>query len=92
MKIKVRHKALRRFAKTGTTRGLPPNMVHRLKIALEVLRSAQDPAEIPAAPWRLHQLQGDLAGRWSMRITTNWRLVFRFEDGAAVDVDLIDYH
>ena len=31
-------------------------------------------------------------GRWSVRISGNWRVVFRFEDGKAVDVDLVDYH
>ena len=33
-----------------------------------------------------------MAGWWSVRVTGNWRVVFRFEDGKAVDVDLIDYH
>ena len=42
--------------------------------------------------WRLHQLGGDLAGFWSVRITGNWRIVFRFENGEAIDVDLVDYH
>ena len=35
---------------------------------------------------------GDLAGYWSIRVTGNMRLVFRFDSGEAVDVDLVDYH
>ena len=35
---------------------------------------------------------GDRAGQWIVRVTGNWRVVFRFEDNEAVDVDLIDYH
>ena len=42
--------------------------------------------------FRLHPLKGDRAGQWSVRVSGNWRVVFRFEDGEAVDVDLIDYH
>ena len=40
----------------------------------------------------LHQLTGDRRGQWSVRVSGNWRIVFRFVDGIAVDVDLIDYH
>jgi toxin HigB-1 len=42
--------------------------------------------------WRFHPLKGELKGLWSVTITGNWRLVFRFEDGDALDVDLVDYH
>jgi proteic killer suppression protein len=37
-------------------------------------------------------LKGDLAGYWSLTVTGNWRLIFRFEDGDAFDLDLLDYH
>lgn len=37
-------------------------------------------------------LKGDLKGFWSITITGNWRVIFRFEDGDAFDVDLVDYH
>ena len=42
--------------------------------------------------YRLHRLKGDRRGLWSVRVSGNWRIVFRFVDGEAVDVDLIDYH
>jgi proteic killer suppression protein len=42
--------------------------------------------------WRLHPLKGDLAGYWSITVSANWRIVFRFEQGEATDVDLLDYH
>jgi proteic killer suppression protein len=40
----------------------------------------------------MHELQGDRKGTWSISVTGNLRLTFRFEDGDAVDVDLEDYH
>ncbi len=42
--------------------------------------------------FRLHRLHGDLAGLWSVSVSGNWRVVFRFEGGHARDIDLIDYH
>ena len=45
-----------------------------------------------APEYRLHPLKGDRLGRWSVGVSGNWRIMFRFEDFEAVDVDLIDYH
>jgi proteic killer suppression protein len=41
---------------------------------------------------QLHQLKGDLAGFYAVSVSGNWRVIFRFEEGQATDVDLIDYH
>ena len=43
-------------------------------------------------PAPLPQKDGDRHGLWSVRVSGNWRIVFRFAEGVAVDVDLIDYH
>ena len=40
----------------------------------------------------LHRLSGDRRGQWSVRVSGNWRIVFRFENGEPVDVTLVDYH
>ena len=42
--------------------------------------------------FRLHRLTGDLKQFWSVTVRANWRIIFRFEDGMALDVDLVDYH
>jgi len=42
--------------------------------------------------WRIHQLKGDRAGVWSISITRNWRLTFRIEADAIVNLNLEDYH
>ena len=41
---------------------------------------------------RLHPLKGNLAGHWSVAVSGNWRIVFRFANGNAWDIDLMDYH
>ncbi len=42
--------------------------------------------------YRLHALKGDLEGFWAVTVSGNWRIIFRFESGRAMDVDLVDYH
>ena len=42
--------------------------------------------------FRLHELKGPLKGHHAVSVSGNWRVTFRFEDGAAVDVDYVDYH
>jgi proteic killer suppression protein len=44
--------------------------------------------------WKLHPLKGDLKGSWSLSVTGNWRLIFRYDEqtNTASDIDLIDYH
>ena len=40
----------------------------------------------------LEALRGDRAGRWSIRINKQWRICFRWRDGEALDVEIVDYH
>jgi proteic killer suppression protein len=42
--------------------------------------------------WNLHPLKGQLKEFWSVKVTGNWRIIFRFEGGNALDVNLVDYH
>ena len=71
---------------------LPPEMLKRIKNRLAQLAAAQSPLDMDLPGAHLHRLSGDRAGEWSVRVTGNWWIVFRFEDGEAVGVDLIDYH
>ena len=54
--------------------------------------AAQDVDALDYATFRLHALKGDLKGFWSLTVRANWRVIFRFEGGAASEVDLVDYH
>ncbi len=42
--------------------------------------------------YRLHPLSGSLAGFWSVAVSRNWRIIFRFDGGNVTDVDFVDYH
>ncbi len=67
---------------------------HREAVAdiLARLNASSGPADMDLPGFRLHRLKGDLAGLWAVTVRANWRIVFRFEDGHAVDVDYLDYH
>lgn len=90
--MRITHKGLRRFYENDDARGLDAGMTRKLGSILAALDAAQRIDQLGNPGYRLHRLEGDLAGLWSIRVTGNWRLVFRFEDGEAVDVDLLDYH
>jgi proteic killer suppression protein len=49
-----------------------------------------DDMDLPG--FRLHRLKGEFAGRWSVTVSGNWRLTFKFQDGNATIVDYGDYH
>lgn len=67
-------------------------LARKLEDRLNNLDKAKAPEDIALPGYRLHQLAGDRRGRWSVRVSGNWRVVFKFSDGDAVDVDLVDYH
>ena len=91
--MRFRHKGLRALAEQDRTDGVPAAMADRLKRILSALDGAQRPGDVATRPgYRLHPLKGDMAGLWSIRVSGNWRVVFRFKDSEAVDVDLVDYH
>jgi len=87
-----RHKGLRRFFETGDTRGINAEHARRLTFVLPLLDQAKTIDEADVAGLRLHQLTGDLKGYWAVTVRANWRIIFRFEDGDAYDLDLVDYH
>ena len=89
----IRHKGLRRFFETGSTRGLVGD-AGRLRKMLAFIDATESFEELLLPPnFGLHELTGDRKGRWSMTVTRNWRMTFgRAEDGALTDLDLEDYH
>lgn len=90
----IRHKALRRFAETGSSKGLPAGSVDRLRHMLAYLAAMDAGEELHVPPnFGAHKLTGDRKGEWALTVTRNWRMTFRInEAGAIEDMDLEDYH
>jgi toxin HigB-1 len=84
---------LRRLFEDGEARGGPAALAPKLTRMLTALDAASKVEEMGVYPgWRLHSLKGDLRGFWSLTVTGNWRLIFRFDHDAVTDTDLVDYH
>lgn len=88
----IRHRGLRRLYERGDRRGIGANMRDRVERILLILDQAETLDDMDIPGYRLHPLIGDRQGTWSIRVTGNWRITFRFEDGNVLDVDLEDYH
>jgi toxin HigB-1 len=87
-----RHKGLKRLFEDGETKGIRGDQIEKAENILAVLNRARKPEDMNLPGFRLHRLKGDLKDFWSVTVRANWRVIFRFEEGDAYDVDLIDYH
>jgi proteic killer suppression protein len=83
---------LRTLFETGKATGIQPNHARRLRMQLAALDTAQVIDDMDLPGFRLHALKGQLAGRWSITVSENWRLTFEFREGNAYVVDYEDYH
>ena len=86
------HKGLEKFFRTGSKAGIQAQHAVRLRLQLALLDDAGAPEDMRAPGWGLHSLKGNLKGHWSVTVSGNWRLTFRFEGEDAVLVDYQDYH
>ena len=88
-----RHKGLKRFYDDNDSKLLPPELVERIRDILTMLDAAETLEGLSRRPsFRLHPLKGQLKGFWAVTVRANWRIIFRFSDGKASDVDFVDYH
>ena len=87
-----RHKGLRDLFETGSTRGVRPEHVKRLRVILARLHASGSPTDMNLPGLNLHPLKGRLKGHLVVWISGNWRLTFRFDGVDAVDVNYLDYH
>jgi proteic killer suppression protein len=89
----IRHKGLRRFFEANDSRGVPGPLASKIRRMLAQLHVSEQPDDMGGMPgWRLHPLKGDRSGQWSVTVSGNLRIVFRFEGKDVFDVDLVDYH
>ncbi len=86
------HKGLRRLYERDDHRGVNAQHSEKIMLILTTLDAATTIEAMDLPSFRLHALTGDLKGFWSVTVRANWRIIFRFADGQATDVDLTDYH
>lgn len=89
---RFRHKGLKRLFEDADARGVRADQREKVENILAVLNRARKPEDLNLPGFRLHRLKGELKDFCSVTVRANWRVIFRFEEGDACDVDLIDYH
>lgn len=87
-----KHRGLKRFFEKGDTSKVQPAHIERLQILLFALNEAAEIAEMDLPGFGLHALKGDLKNHWAVKVSSNWRMTFIFENGNAYVVDYQDYH
>ena len=88
----MRHKGLRRLFEDDDTRGVDAGHVSKLRNILARLDASHGVSDMNLPGFRLHPLHGDLKGYWAATVRGNWRVIFKFADGDASEVDYVDYH
>jgi proteic killer suppression protein len=86
------HKGLADFFYDGSKRGIQPRHAQKLADILDRLDAAQHVEDMRYPGSDLHPLHGGLAGYWAVKVSGNWRVIFRFDNGNASHVDYVDYH
>jgi len=87
-----RHKGLKKLYDTGSQKGINSAHFKRLQLILARLDASLSSQDMNLPGLNLHPLKGQYEAFWSVSVSGNWRLIFRFEDNNAFDVDYLDYH
>jgi proteic killer suppression protein len=92
MIISFIHKGLERYYRSGKTSGVQSKHVKRLRLILTNLDQAETPSDMDLPGLRLHELKGSRKGIWSVSVSGNWRVTFRFTGKDIEIVNYEDYH
>jgi toxin HigB-1 len=88
----IRHKGLNRLYEDDDPRGVIAEHVDKLRDILARLDAAGAVTDMDMPGLRLHPLKGEMKEFWAVTVRANWRVIFRFADHDALDVDYLDYH
>lgn len=91
---KFKHKGLKNFWFKNDASKIPSEMLHKITLILDLLDSVEEvPQDFEAFKnLRIHPLKGELKDFWSLDVTGNYRIIFKFKNKSAYDIDLIDTH
>ncbi len=89
---KFKHNGLKQLFESGKASGVNPQHSTRLRQILAILETAETIEDMDLPGLNLHELKGNRAGTWAVKISGNWRVTFKLKKGDAVDVNYEDYH
>jgi proteic killer suppression protein len=88
----IKHKGLKLFFEKGDSSKINQTHRKRLQLILSLLHAAVQVSDLNFPGSNLHPLKGERQDFWSINVSGNWRIIFRFENGNVYDVDYLDYH
>lgn len=92
MIVSINHKGLKLLWTKNDSSKLSQDQIKRIRNILTLLNNAKTVEDMNFPGARLHQLKGELKGYWSVTVTGNYRIIFKFEKGDAYLLDYVDYH
>jgi len=87
-----KHKGLRKLFEKGTISGVNANHLKRLRLILALLETAETVEDLDLPGSDLHELKGNRKGTSALKVSGNWCVTYRLENGDAFDVNYEDYH
>ena len=87
-----KHRGLKEFFENGSRAGILPHHAKKLQILLTALNIAKTEKDMNAPNWDLHSLSGNLREHWSVKVSGNWRITFKFDESDVELVNYQDYH
>lgn len=88
----ITHKGLRKFYEEGDAALLDDRYLIKLEMIMSALDAITEEKDITALGKNIHKLKGNYEGYWSLNITGNLRMIFKFEKQNILNIDLVDYH
>jgi proteic killer suppression protein len=92
MIITFNHKGLEGFFVKGSYKAIPAQYAARIERVLDRLDAIVVPEDMNLPGYKFHELKGKRKGVYSVSVSGNWRITFRFDGDNAIEVDLEDYH
>jgi proteic killer suppression protein len=89
---KFKHKGLKRLFESGVSSGVDPQHVDRVRKILALLETAETLEDMDLPGLGLHPLKGNRKGTWAVKVSGNWRITFKIQNGEAFEVNYEDYH
>ena len=87
-----KHKGLRQLFESGSSAGINPQHVKRLRQILTLLETTETLDDMDLPGLNLHELKDKRKGAWAVKVSGNWRVTFKLEKGDIFDVNYEDYH
>ena len=88
----IKSKALRLYYEKDDGSKLPPSNLYKIKLIIGLLNAAKEPEDMNFPGSGLHRLSGNMNDFWSVKVSGNYRIIFKLENGDVYDIDYLDYH